>query len=54
MRDSTDIGSDTLVRIMQAVRAIEAGEHTPGLLSDLAGNQDELRKFSAYRTNKRL
>ena len=46
MRDATIIGSKTLVRIMQAVRAIEAGEYTPDLLSDLQGGQDELGQLA--------
>lgn len=46
MRDATTIGSKALVRIMQAVRAIEAGEYTPDLLSDLAGQQDELGQLA--------
>lgn len=46
MRDSTDIGSNTLIRIMQAVRAIEAGKYTPDLLSDLAADQNELGQLA--------
>jgi GAF domain-containing protein len=46
MRDSNDIGSHTLVRIMQAVHAIEAGRYTPGLLSDPAGGQNELGQLA--------
>lgn len=46
MRDATTIGSKTLVRIMQAVRAIEAGEYTSDLLSDLAGQQNELGQLA--------
>jgi hypothetical protein len=42
MPDATIMGSKTLIRIMHAVRAVEAGEYTPDLLSDLAKEEGEI------------
>ena len=52
MRDATTIGSKALVRIMQAVRTIAAGECTPDLLSDLAGDRDKLGQFACILGGK--
>ncbi len=42
MPDATIIGSKTLIRLMYAVRAVEAGEYKPELLSDLAKETGEI------------
>lgn len=44
--NATVIGSKTLVRIMRAVHAVETGEYTPDLLSDVTTNQDDLGQLA--------
>jgi transcriptional regulator with GAF, ATPase, and Fis domain len=46
MSNETVIGSKTLIRIMRAVRAVEAGEYTPDLLSDLAKETGEMGQLA--------
>jgi hypothetical protein len=46
MTNATTIGSKTLVRIMHAVSALESGQYTPDILSDVATSQGELGQLA--------
>lgn len=46
MSNATVIGSKTLIRIMQAVRAVETGEYTPDILKDISNLNDEMGQLA--------
>ncbi len=46
MSDQNVISSNALKRIMQAVHAVEGGEYTPDMLSDIAKNTGELGQLA--------
>ncbi|MBL8078102.1 MAG: GAF domain-containing protein [Anaerolineales bacterium] len=46
MSNATVIGSKTLIRIMQAVHAVETGEYTPDILKDISNLNDEMGQLA--------
>lgn len=46
MSNATVIGSKTLIRIMQAVRAVETGEYAPDILKDISNLNDEMGQLA--------